>query len=403
MRRTRLIIGAVLAATAALAPSARADGPVGVHVHGNQIVDLLTAPIQLRGVNRASFEYTCVSPIYGPSYRNGTHTNSIGPDSIQAMQSWGINTVRIPLNEDCWLGINPVKRFSDHVKRLHGHAAQVAGAKLRTKYRGAVEQYVQNLRDAGMIVILDLHWSAPGTVLADGQLGGPDTSHSVDFWRSMAETFGGADGVIFDLFNEPKGIGWKCLRDGGCPLSLKNVKTGATKKKGTVVGMQTLVDTVREAGADNPLMVGGLDYSDDLSKWLEFEPNDPLNTPRGPQIIASFHNYGADNPKGYFCHAECWDDYVAPVAAQVPVVTGEFGQDISKNPPHCGSAYNTSYMDWADQHGVSYLAWWWYVASKFDGPGKCLALIKDYKTGKPTDYGKPIRDHYLARAKSAGP
>ena len=29
--------------------------------------------------------------------------------SIAAMKAWHINAVRVPLNEDCWLGINGVK------------------------------------------------------------------------------------------------------------------------------------------------------------------------------------------------------------------------------------------------------------------------------------------------------
>ena len=319
------------------------------------------------------------------------------------MQSWGINAVRIPLNEDCWLGINPVKRFSDHVKRLHGHAAQVAGAKLRKKYRADVEGYVQNLRDAGMIVILDLHWSAPGKVLADGQLGGPDTSHSVDFWRSMAETFGGEDGVIFDLFNEPKGISWKCLRDGGCPLSLKNVKTGATKKKGTVVGMQTLVDTVREAGADNPLMVSGLDYSDDLSKLARVRAKRPAqHTPRAadhrllPQLRRG-QPEGLLLPRGVLGRLRR--------AGRSPGAGGHRGvRPGHRREPAALRLRLQHVLHGLGRRARRVLPGVVVVRGvKFDGPGKCLALIKDYNTGKPTDYGQLIRDHYLARAKSAGP
>ncbi len=390
---------ALLAAMAAMAGLAAPAGAqvTDVHVQGNQLVDALGAPIRLIGVDRASFEYTCVSPIYSAAYRNGTHTGPIDADAIATMKTWHINAVRVPLNEDCWLGINPVKRKSNSVKPLHGQKARRAGAKIREKYQADVAQFVSDLNAQGIVAILDLHWSAPGKVVADKQLSGPDTSHSVDFWRSVATKFQSSPGVIFDLFNEPKGISWKCLRDGGCKLSLKQVKHGGRKRKGKVVGMQTLLNTVRQAGATQPVMVGGLDYSDDLTRWLEFEPQDPLaaTDPRGPQIIASFHNYGEDNPKGFLCHQACWDQVIAPIATQVPVVTGEFGQDIFKNPPKCGSAYNTSYMDWADQHGVSYLAWWWYVASKFDGKGQCLALIKDYDTGTPTDYGLPIMQHYL--------
>jgi hypothetical protein len=373
-------LAAVGAGTAAAAPE--------IHVDGNQLVDGSGAPVRLIGINRASFEYTCVTPDYDESVHNGVSAGPVDAQAIDAMKTWHINVVRVPLNEDCWLGVNPVKRLSDHVKRLHGKAAKREGKKVRRRYQAGVKQFVSDLQAAGLYVILDLHWSAPGKHVADKQLSGPDTSHSVDFWRSVATTFKDDPGVVFDLFNEPVNISWRCLRDGGCPLSLKQVKTGQPKRGGTVVGMQKLVDTVRKTGATQPLMISGLDYTDDLSRWLEFEPSDPLG-----QLVASFHNYGADQPDGYFCHQECWDDTIAPLAEQVPVVTGEFGQDIFG--PPCGTSYTTDYMDWADEHGVSYVAWWWFVETQYDEP-MCLDLITDYLTGEPTDYGAPIRDHFLA-------
>ena len=43
----------------------------------------------------------------------------------------------------------------------------------------------------------------------------------------------------------------------------------------------------------------------------------------------------------------------APVAAQVPVVAGEIGQNT------CAHDYIDQVMAWADAHGVGYLAWTW--------------------------------------------
>jgi hypothetical protein len=368
------VVAGILAAPASAAPE--------IHVDGNG------QTVRLIGINRASFEYTCVTPDYDESVHNGVSAGPVDAQAIDVMKTWHINVVRVPLNEECWLGINPVKRFSDHVKPLRGKAAKREGKKVKRRYRAGVTQFVNDLQAAGLYVILDLHWAAPGKNVADKQLSGPNTDHSADFWRSVAGTFKSYPGVIFDLYNEPVGISWSCLRDGGCPLSLEERKSGKPKRGGTVVGMQKLVDAVRKAGATQPLMISGLDYTDDLSRWLEFEPNDPLG-----QLVASFHNYGADQPENYFCHQECWDDYIAPLAQQVPVVTGEFGQDIFG--PPCGTSYTTQYMDWADEHGISYLAWWWSVETEFDEP-ECLDLIMDYETGEPTDYGAPIKEHFLA-------
>jgi endoglucanase len=68
------------------------------------------------------------------------------------MASWHINAVRVPLNEDCWLGINGVN-------------PAYAGA----NYQFAIGTYVRALHSAGLIVILDLHGNAPGATLATGQ------------------------------------------------------------------------------------------------------------------------------------------------------------------------------------------------------------------------------------------
>ena len=69
-----------------------------------------------------------------------------------AMQSRGVNVVRVPLNEDCWLAINGVN-------------ASAAGA----AYQQAIQTEVSLIHQAGMYVILDLHWTAPGTQLALSQ------------------------------------------------------------------------------------------------------------------------------------------------------------------------------------------------------------------------------------------
>jgi endoglucanase len=83
------------------------------------------------------------------------------------------------------------------------------------------------------------------------------------------------------------------------------------------------------------------------------------------------------------CKTEaCWSANVGPVAARVPVVTGELGED------DCAHGYVDRYLTWADAKGISYLGWSWNVMDCEDGP----ALISDYK-GTPTAYGVGLRDH----------
>jgi endoglucanase len=343
---------ALVAGVAGHAPAAGAQttagGPDGVMVSvvGNQLVDASGHPIQLRGVDRSGTEYACAEGwgiFDGPS----------DATSVAAMQSWHVNAVRVPLNEDCWLGIN-------------GVSAAVGGS----SYRTAIEAYVHELNQAGIVAVIDLHWGAPGNELATGQESMPDADHAVAFWTSAAGAVGGTPGGIFDLFNEPHDVSWSCWLN-GCEMS------GGWQ----AVGMQTLVDTVRSTGATQPIMVEPLGYGGDLSGFLANEPVDPDH-----QLVASLHLY---NPSG--CNTlSCWNSVIAPVAARLPVVTGELGEY------DCSSAFVESYMAWADAHGVSYLGWTWDAGGGWtcsSGP----ALIQDY-SGTPNAFGAGFEDHLASLA-----
>src|ERR1700730_9885425 len=73
-------------------------------VRGNHLVNWRRTIVRLTGVNRSGAEYACAH-VWG-IWDAPTDTNL----AIRAMTAWHINSVRIPLNEDCWLGINGVPR-----------------------------------------------------------------------------------------------------------------------------------------------------------------------------------------------------------------------------------------------------------------------------------------------------
>src|SRR5262249_12532992 len=161
----------------------------------------------------------------------------------------------VPLNEDCWLAIN-------------GANAAFAGA----NYQGAIADYVARLVAHDLAPILELHWSAPGTMPATGENPMPDRDHSVEFWRQVADRFRTDRHIFFDLFNDPypdsnqdTTAGWTCWRDGGTCAGVGYA----------AAGMQELVDAVRGTGATNVILLGGLEYSNALTHWLDFKPHDP--------------------------------------------------------------------------------------------------------------------------------
>ncbi|MFI9318315.1 cellulase family glycosylhydrolase [Kitasatospora aureofaciens] len=327
-----------------------------VHVAGRTLAKADGTPITLHGVDRSGAEFMCVQ---GHGFFDGPADQA----SVTTMKSWHVNSVRVPLNEDCWLG-------RSNVDPAYAGAA----------YIGAVRSYVDLLERNGLVPVLDLHWTdgvytGPSAGCPDAnatcQKPMPDAAGAIPFWTSVAQTFKGDDAVVFDLFNEPypsratgsEDSGWTCWRDGGsCP--------GIGYR---VAGMQAMVDAVRSTGADNVLMLGGQEYSNDLTQWAAHQPADPLHN-----LAASWHSYNFNA-----CSTtSCWDGQIAPLAAQVPVVAGELGEN------DCAHGYLDALLPWLDQHGVSYLAWTWNTWDCGNGP----ALISSYD-GTPTAFGAGYRAH----------
>jgi hypothetical protein len=356
-------LGAVAAAAAQAGRDAAAP-VLALHVRGNALIDGAGKTVRLVGVNRSGAEYMCLSG-------GGIFDGPVDARAIAAIRAWHANAVRVPLNEDCWLGINL------------GAANPDAGA----PYRNAILRFVSRLNAAGLYAILDLHWNAPGKGVASGQQPMADADHAPAFWSSVAAAFKDRPAVVFDLYNEPYVESWRCWRD-GC-----TVTTGA--KPWRTAGMTALVAAVRKAGATQPIILGGLAYASDLSRWLQYAPADPLrwaktNPVRGQaQLAAGYHSYCG--PPGISTPAACrnwlfstqarWPA-VVQVTKTVPVVTGEFGEY------DCATTYVEPFLKFADQHRLSYLGWAW---DTYDCGG-FPALIADY-AGTPTRYGIGLKRH----------
>jgi hypothetical protein len=331
-----------------------------LHVSGNRLVDANGNTVTLHGVDRSGGEYACVQ---GKGFWDGPMDQA----AVTAIKSWNpnvVNAVRVPLNEACW-------NAESYVDSAY------AGA----NYQNAVKAYVKLLNDNGIVAILDLHWTdgtytgpsaGCSSAQATCQKPMPDAAQAIPFWTSVAGAFKGNDAVIFDLFNEPYASratgdstsGWLCWRDGGTCQGISY----------QVAGMQAMVNAVRSAGADNVLMLGGEEYSNDLTGWLQYEPKDPDGN-----LAASWHSYNFNA-----CSSQsCWNSQIAPVIAKVPLVAGEIGEN------DCAGGYIGPLTTWLDSQHASYAAWAWnadFACSS--GPG----LVTDY-TGTPTAYGAAYKAH----------
>ena len=79
-------------------------------------------------------------------------------------------------------------------------------------------------------------------------------TNSVTFWSEVAARYKDDGRVLFELYNEPHDVTWTSGRTAARPAS-----------GWEAVGMQQLYDAVRAAGAENLVIIGGLDWAFDLS------------------------------------------------------------------------------------------------------------------------------------------
>ena len=201
--------------------------------------------------------------------------------------------------------------------------------------------------------------------------------HAIDFWTSVATTFKNDPMVIFDLFNEPilnandrfgnapiaDNAAWACWRN-GCSVA-----------KGQVAGMQQMLNAVRATGAQQVVVAGGIEWSHNLDVWLQFKPDDPTGN-----LMAAFHVY--QRPLSDCDTQACWDGALKAVSQNVPVLTGEMGEQ------DCAHGFIDDYMTGRTRRGISYLGWAW-------NPQNCNtfpALITNFD-GTPTAFGQGLKDH----------
>ena len=352
---------AVPAAASPVSVPAASPAPTPV-VSGNRLLDSRSgADWVAHAVNWPSFEYACQQ---GWGYSAAGATTS----AANAMVSWGITAVRIPVNQDCWLGVDGAPAWGTP-----------------TGYRATLASWVDTVNAAGLVAILDLHWSAPSGSVANGQRAMPD-AQSVTFWAQAAAAFASSKSVMFETFNEPYSRGsfsvtWSCWRDGGCQVPLSNDQSPLGTASYTAHGQAEIVAAIRAAGATQPILLDGLDYANDLRGWLASRPSDA-------QLVASWHNY-----PGQGCQSSgCWDSEILPVAAAVPVIATEFGETDG------GSSFLSSFMTWADSHEIGYAPWAWWVTDASDGVAANLyALVSDLSSFTPrSPSGTSYHDHLLS-------
>jgi len=195
-----------------------------------------------------------------------------------ALRDWNMNVIRLPVLASFWFGRDPKQT-------AHGATAD--------EYRALVDEMIEYAARRGCYTVLDLH-----------EFRAPTEEHD-EFWADAAKRYANHPAVMFDLFNEAHGISWEVWRNGG-----DFEENGKTKR---CVGMQKLLDTVRAAGANNVVVVGGLDWGYELDGIMD---GFALEEKGGNGIMYSTHVY------------PCKTDWVGKfmvAAGKYPIFVGEAG------------------------------------------------------------------------------
>jgi hypothetical protein len=221
-----------------------------------------------------------------------------------AVGTWKANIIRLPVDRVQWFGANSAT------------------------YRTTVDAFIARASTLNAYVILDLHNYAK-VYTADAT-----------FWSDAANRYKNNPAVLFGLLNEPHGITWNVWRNGDAAGP----------------GMQGLLTAVRNTGALNVVLAGGLEWGYDLSGVVN---GYALTDSTGNGVVYDSHIYP-------------WKTYiqskVGTVAQTYPVLLGEFGHPGGTTFSGQASFEDDStwvprWLDWVNTHNLHWTGWCFYPGS----------------------------------------
>jgi hypothetical protein len=329
----------------------QATAPNGYWVDGNTVCTPDAKPHLFHGVDRPSMEWSATGENLSLRDFKLMGDGNYPDDPTVAPAAWHANIVRVALNQDWWLQDDTSGNVNPNY--APGYAA-------------LVDQVVKWAEEADLDVMLDLHWSDTGNFAVKANQQDMADLHSLLFWEQVSARYQNDGRVLFELYNEPNTVTAEVWLHGG-PFT-----NGTTSY--TVVGMQQLYDAIRATGANNLVVVGGLDWAYDLS----FVSSLPVV---GYNILYATHPYN-NSPER---EPSDWDDYWGDLTTTKPVIVTEFGDESGA----CDPKWDETLIPYADRHNASWTAWAWY-------PGGCQfpSLIVDW-TGTPDAPGTVVKKALL--------
>jgi hypothetical protein len=355
LSRHRLALAVVTCAGFLLAPGAHATA-TGFTVSGNKILDPSGATFVMRGSN-----------ILFDTELDGfgrTPDRDAGPMA----DKWHLNTVRLLVSEDFWIGSEPT---------IDG-AANPNYCSAFDGYQQRIDDWVTKATARHLLVLIDLHTNELDGVIPCTTTVKPnrwtmaDEALAPTYWRQVAARYGSNPYVAFEPYNEPQCLTPQQWLHGG------DVTTDSCHGGGThyqAAGMQELYDDIRATGATNLVVVDGVKDKDTqlaagrtdagINPAGGYDVSYATSTPvQGFNVVYASHPY-LGNDCGTF--PPTMEQKVGIPSLSVPVVIDEFGSRCTVKKADGGDLAASKYAEviaYAESHQLGWAAFAW-------GPHHC--------------------------------
>jgi len=308
-----------------LGDAATAAGGGGITVRGNQLLKdgQFWVP---KGFTIVSF----VAPeaVLNPSYKEAR--NSYGDSILDQARSLGADLLRFQVSQ---AGLDPQSSIHD------------------PKYLGQVTEAVHRAREKGFSVIVSMQWEPPSGLKGQPMMPSDITRRA---WSKIAGSFGNDGYIMLELFNEP---------------GMWESNAGAWSQWKS--GMQSLIDLVRGAGAQNTLLLDGLRGA----HYLTGAPavSDPLH-----KIAYAVHPYIDDKDHG----PSDWTRDFGNFAKDHPVLVSEWNATSTLQCRPDVPQASREFIEYIKERRMGLVLWALDLhGTLFDASNKPIGF-KDFECGK---------------------
>ncbi len=199
------------------------------------------------------------------------------------------------------------------------------------KYRAMVDTIVDEAGKRGVYALIDWHILNPGDPMYN-------LDRAKDFFKYMAQKHGKKEHVLFEIANEPNGVGWSTIQN---------------------YAQQILRVIRHDQGSDTVTIIGTPDWSS-LGKSGGHSPDDIVKNPpldastngAYKNIMYTFHFYAAS-------HVQDYRDMVRVYADKIPLFVTEWGTPTYSGDGFVDEANTRAWIELMREKRLSWCYWNW--------------------------------------------